>query len=143
MVAVDIAGNELLPMDERFVQGFKRAKENGLHITVHAGESGPADNVRQVSGEGGREGEREGDGERERDGGREGREGGREKEREGWREGERKREGEKLALFEQISPFVSQAIEELGAERIGHGYHVLEDEAVYQLAREKKIHFEV
>lgn len=36
-----------------------------------------------------------------------------------------------------------QAIEELGAERIGHGYHVLDDEEVYQLAKEKKVHFEV
>ena len=36
-----------------------------------------------------------------------------------------------------------QAIEELGAERIGHGYHVLDDETIYQLARDKKIHFEV
>ena len=37
----------------------------------------------------------------------------------------------------------SQAIEELGAERIGHGYHVMEDDKIYQLAKEKNIHFEV
>ena len=36
-----------------------------------------------------------------------------------------------------------QAIEVFGAERIGHGYRVLEDETVYQLARERNIHFEV
>lgn len=36
-----------------------------------------------------------------------------------------------------------QAIEVFGAERIGHGYRVLEDETVYQLTREKNIHFEV
>lgn len=82
VVGVDIAGNELRPLDQRHIDGFKKAKENGLHVTVHAGESGPAANVRE-------------------------------------------------------------AIEVLGAERIGHGYHVVEDEQVYQFAKEKKVHFEV
>ena len=82
VVGVDIAGNELLPLDPRHIEGFKRAKELGFHITVHAGESGPAANVKT-------------------------------------------------------------AIEQLGAERIGHGYHVVDDEAIYQLAKEKGIHFEV
>ena len=36
-----------------------------------------------------------------------------------------------------------QAIEVLGAERIGHGYHVIDDEEVYQLAKEAGVHFEV
>ena len=36
-----------------------------------------------------------------------------------------------------------QAIEILGAERIGHGYHVIEDQGVYDLARKHKVHFEV
>ena len=36
-----------------------------------------------------------------------------------------------------------QAIEVLGAERIGHGYHVVEDDSVYQLAKDRKVHFEV
>ena len=49
VVGVDIAGNELLPLDPKHIAGFKRAKENGLHVTAHAGESGPASNVRQVS----------------------------------------------------------------------------------------------
>lgn len=82
VVGVDIAGNELLPLDPRHIDGFLTAKKLGLHVTVHAGESGPAENVRQ-------------------------------------------------------------AIEDLGAERIGHGYHVLQNEDIYCLAREKKIHFEV
>ena len=82
VVGVDIAGNELLPLDPRHIKGFKKAKELGFHITVHAGESGPAANVKT-------------------------------------------------------------AIEQLGAERIGHGYHVVDDEAIYQLAKEKGIHFEV
>ena len=38
---------------------------------------------------------------------------------------------------------IVQAIEVLGAERIGHGYRVLEDEEVYRLARERGVHFEV
>ena len=38
---------------------------------------------------------------------------------------------------------VSQAIQELGAERIGHGYHVLDDSKIYQLAMEAGVHFEV
>lgn len=49
VVAVDIAGDETLPMDQRFIDAFRTAKEQGLHITVHAGESGPAANVKEVS----------------------------------------------------------------------------------------------
>ena len=79
---MDIAGDELQTMDPRHIAAFKKAKELGLHITVHAAESGPAANVRE-------------------------------------------------------------AIEVLGAERIGHGYKVLDDEAVYQLAKERGVHFEV
>ena len=82
IVGVDIAGNELLLLDPRQVEGFKKAKELGFHITVHAGESGPAANVKE-------------------------------------------------------------AIVQLGAERVGHGYHVIDDETIYQLAKEKGIHFEV
>ncbi|KAL5493624.1 hypothetical protein EMCRGX_G014828 [Ephydatia muelleri] len=81
VVAVDIAGDETLPMDQRFIDAFRTAKEQGLHITVHAGESGPAANVKE-------------------------------------------------------------AIESLGAERIGHGYHVIDDESVYKLARDSHVHFE-
>ena len=38
---------------------------------------------------------------------------------------------------------ISEAVNELYATRIGHGYRVLEDKSVYQLARDKNIHFEV
>ena len=48
VVGVDIAGDELLPMDPRFIEGFKEAKRLGLHVTVHAAESGPAANVKEV-----------------------------------------------------------------------------------------------
>ena len=82
VVGLDIAGDELRPLDQRHIDGFRQAREMGLHITAHAGESGPAANVRQ-------------------------------------------------------------AIEVLGAERIGHGYHVVEDEEIYRFARERKVHFEV
>jgi adenosine deaminase len=56
----------------RFSGIFKEAKQSGLHVTIHAGEWGPAENVRD-------------------------------------------------------------AIENLGAERIGHGVRVLEDESVRRL----------
>jgi len=38
---------------------------------------------------------------------------------------------------------IQEAIEELGAERIGHGVRVLEDENIAAMAREKQIAFEV
>ncbi|XP_003385387.1 PREDICTED: uncharacterized protein LOC100634558 [Amphimedon queenslandica] len=81
VVGVDVAGDELQPMDQH-IPSFIKAKEAGLHITAHAGESGPAENVRQ-------------------------------------------------------------AIDVLSAERIGHGYHVVDDDSVYLLAKNKSIHFEV
>ena len=48
VVGVDIVGNELLPLDPRHVEAFKEAKRLGFHVTVHAAESGPASNVKQV-----------------------------------------------------------------------------------------------
>ena len=36
-----------------------------------------------------------------------------------------------------------QAIEVLGAERIGHGYNIVEDEMIYEAAKKCNIHFEV
>lgn len=48
VVGVDMAGDELLALDKRHVEGFKAARELGLHVTVHAAESGPAANVQQV-----------------------------------------------------------------------------------------------
>lgn len=37
---------------------------------------------------------------------------------------------------------VRYAVEQLYAERIGHGYHVLHDVNIYQMVRDRKIHFE-
>ena len=48
VVGVDLAGDESLPLDPRHVEGFRKARELGMHITVHAAESGPAHNVEQA-----------------------------------------------------------------------------------------------
>lgn len=82
IVAMDLAGNEADFPSQPFYGIFKEAKQAGLHVTIHAGEWGPAYNVRE-------------------------------------------------------------AIEEIGAERIGHGVRVLEDESIIALARERKTAFEV
>jgi len=82
IVAMDLAGNEAEFKSEPFYGVFKEAKQAGLHITIHAGEWGPAANVKE-------------------------------------------------------------AIHELGAERIGHGVRVLEDDSITQLAKERGTAFEV
>lgn len=82
LVGLDLAGNEAEFKSEPFHEIFKEAKQAGLRITIHAGEWGPAENVRD-------------------------------------------------------------AIENLGAERIGHGVRVMEDESVVALARERGVTFEV
>jgi adenosine deaminase len=82
LVGMDLAGNEAEFKSEPFYDIFKEARQAGLHITIHAGEWGPAANVRE-------------------------------------------------------------AIEKLGAERIGHGVRVLEDGYTVGLARERQTAFEV
>ena len=82
LVAMDLAGNEAELKSEPFYGVFKEAKQSGLHVTIHAGEWGPAANVKE-------------------------------------------------------------AIEQLGAERIGHGVRVLEDDFVAQLVKERGTAFEV
>jgi len=82
LVALDLAGNEAEFKSEPFYGIFKEAKQAGLHVTIHAGEWGPATHVKE-------------------------------------------------------------AIEELGAERVGHGVRVLEDENITALARERQTAFEV
>jgi adenosine deaminase len=82
MVAIDLAGNEAEFKTEPFYGVIKEARQSGLRVTIHAGEWGPAANVKE-------------------------------------------------------------AIEELGAERVGHGVRVLEDESVVALAREHGTAFEV
>jgi adenosine deaminase len=82
LVAIDLAGNEAEFKTEPFYGVVKEARQSGLHVTIHAGEWGPATNVKE-------------------------------------------------------------AIEQLGAERIGHGVRVLEDETTVALARERGTAFEV
>jgi len=82
IVALDLAGNEAEFPSHPFYGVFKEARQSGLHVTIHAGEWGPARNIKE-------------------------------------------------------------AIEELGAERIGHGVRVLEDENIVALARERNTAFEV
>ena len=82
LIGIDLAGNEAEFESKPFHEIFREAKQAGLHVTIHAGEWGPADNVRD-------------------------------------------------------------AIMNLGAERIGHGVRVMEDESVVALAKERGVAFEV
>ena len=82
MIAIDLAGNEAEFPSKPFYGIFKEAKQAGLHVTIHAGEWGPAQNVKE-------------------------------------------------------------AIEEVGADRIGHGVRVLEDNNIVTLACERNTAFEV
>lgn len=82
LTGLDLAGNEAEFRSEPFYGIFKEAKQAGLHITIHAGEWGPAENV-------------------------------------------------------------SDALQNLSAERVGHGVRVLESEKATQLARELGAVFEV
>ena len=82
IVGMDLAGNEAEFSAKPFAGIFNEARQAGLHLTIHAGEWGGADNVRE-------------------------------------------------------------AIEQVGAERIGHGVRIMEDEEVVALARERGTTFEV
>ena len=48
MVALDLAGNEAEFPSHPFYGIFKEAKQSGLHITIHAGEWGPAIHIREA-----------------------------------------------------------------------------------------------
>ena len=82
IVGVDLAGNEADFSGEPFKDLFRIARNGGLRVTIHAGEWGGAENVRQ-------------------------------------------------------------AIELLGAERIGHGIRVLDDPYTVAMARDRGTLFEV
>ncbi|CAF1241805.1 unnamed protein product [Rotaria sordida] len=82
VVGIDLAaGDEYEHSVAPHVTAFQRATELGIHRTVHAGESGSADSVRQ-------------------------------------------------------------AIEQCHAERIGHGYAIIDDPSVYELIHSRDIHLE-
>jgi len=48
MVAIDLAGNEAEFKTEPFYGVIKEARQSGLHVTIHAGEWGPAANVKEA-----------------------------------------------------------------------------------------------
>lgn len=48
VVGIDLAGSESAGDYEDHVSAFQRAKQLGIHRTVHAGESGPPENVRKA-----------------------------------------------------------------------------------------------
>ncbi|XP_074656494.1 adenosine deaminase-like [Tubulanus polymorphus] len=84
VVGIDLAGNEPThehETDQRHINAFQKAKDLGIHRTVHAGENGPA-------------------------------------------------------------AVVKEAIEVLHAERIGHGYHSVDVDSIYQLVRDRNVHIE-
>jgi adenosine deaminase len=82
IVGVDLAGDEVRFPAAPFRDLFRRAAEGGLGITIHAGEAGGADNVRE-------------------------------------------------------------AIELLGAQRIGHGIRAIENSDVVKLVRDRQVALEV
>ena len=82
LVGLDLAGNESAHSATHFVDVFRWAAAHGLHITIHAGEAGPASNIRQ-------------------------------------------------------------AIEQAGAQRIGHGVRAGDDPAVMQLLIERGVALEM
>jgi adenosine deaminase len=82
VVGLDLAGHEETHPATPFADVFRRAREAGLHVTIHAGEVGGPENVRE-------------------------------------------------------------AVNLLGAERIGHGVRAIEDPAVIQLLRQRGITLEV
>lgn len=45
VVGLDLAGDETRYPGRRFAEVFQRARQEGLHVTVHAGEAGDAENV--------------------------------------------------------------------------------------------------
>ena len=82
VVGLDLAGDEVRYPAGVFAEVFRWAQQEGLHITVHAGEAGGAGNVRE-------------------------------------------------------------AIELLGAQRIGHGTRAIEDSRVVRLIRERGVTLEI
>ncbi len=82
VVGLDLAGDELTYPATPFTGIFRWAKEKGLHITIHAGEVGPAANIRE-------------------------------------------------------------AVERMGAERIGHGIRAAEDPALMRLLAERGVTLEM
>lgn len=82
IVGVDLAGDERRYPAWVFADVFRHARDEGLHVTIHAGEAGGPENV-------------------------------------------------------------EEAVQELGAERVGHGVRSVEDSRVLRLLREKTVTLEI
>nr|XP_012636204.1 adenosine deaminase isoform X2 [Microcebus murinus] len=112
VVAIDLAGDETLQGSSLYpghVQAYEEAVRSGIHRTVHAGEVGSAEVVKEVRSWAG------------------------------------------LGASLPASPLPHtwlhsaslQAVDVLKTERLGHGYHTLEDKALYDRLRQENMHFEV
>nr|XP_020010465.1 adenosine deaminase isoform X2 [Castor canadensis] len=112
VVAIDLAGDETIEGSSLFPghkAAYEGAMKSGIHRTVHAGEVGSAEVVREV------------------------------------------RSCCPWAPSSCLSPYFPhlllptspQAVDILKTERLGHGYHTLEDEALYHRLRQENMHFEV
>ncbi|KAF3824913.1 hypothetical protein GH733_010247, partial [Mirounga leonina] len=111
VVAVDLAGDENIKGSSLFpghVKAFEEAVRSGIHRTVHAGEVGSAEVVREVR-------------------------------RLGWRGALLPASSPPCTGLHSASP---QAVDTLKTERLGHGYHTLEDETLYARLRQENMHFE-
>ena len=89
---------------------FQEAVKSGIHRTVHAGEVGSAEVVKEV----------------------------------------RSPQADCRALLPTSTPPLPelpsaslQAVDRLNTERLGHGYHTVDDEALYTRLRQNNMHFEV
>uniref|UniRef100_A0A8D0VNC7 Adenosine deaminase n=1 Tax=Sus scrofa TaxID=9823 RepID=A0A8D0VNC7_PIG len=112
VVAIDLAGDETIEGSSLFpghVQAYEEAVKSGVHRTVHAGEVGSAEVVKEVSGL-------------------------------GWWWWWAAPPATAHAGLHSAGP---QAVDTLKTERLGHGYHTLEDEALYTRLRQANMHFEV
>uniref|UniRef100_A0A452VNI3 Adenosine deaminase n=1 Tax=Ursus maritimus TaxID=29073 RepID=A0A452VNI3_URSMA len=112
VVAMDLAGDETIEGSSLFpghVKAYEEAVRSGIHRTVHAGEVGSPEVVREVRSL-------------------------------GWH-------GALLAAssppWTRLHSASLQAVDTLKTERLGHGYHTLEDEALYARLRQENMHFEV
>ncbi|XP_059934606.1 adenosine deaminase isoform X2 [Mesoplodon densirostris] len=112
VVAIDLAGDETIQGSSLFpehVEAYAEAVKSGVHRTVHAGEVGSAEVVREVSG----------------------------------RAGGGALLPARPAARAGLHAACQQAVDVLKTERLGHGYHTLEDPALYNRLRQENMHFEV
>ncbi|KAM5303998.1 adenosine deaminase isoform 2-T2 [Glossophaga mutica] len=113
VAGIDLAGDETIEGSSLFpghLKAYEEAVKSGIHRTVHAGEVGSAEVVKEV----------------------------------------RSPRVDCGALLPTPAPPLPelpsaplQAVDTLKTERLGHGYHTLDDEALYTRLRQNNMHFEV